>query len=76
MGNIPLKREKRGWSVNYLVNLGAECHFSKIGYSESSFPKKKDVSVIYPKYNLFLLLFLFFPKFRPTYSVTHINVNY
>ena len=27
-----------GRSVNYFVNLGADCHFSKLGYSESSFP--------------------------------------
>ena len=30
-----------GQSVNYFANLGAECHFSKLGCSESNFPKKK-----------------------------------
>ena len=31
---------KRGQSVNYFANLGAECHFPKLGYSEFSFPKR------------------------------------
>ena len=30
-----------GRSVNYFENLGVECHFPKIGYSEYSFPKKR-----------------------------------
>ena len=29
-----------GLIVNYFANLGAECHFSKLGYNESSFPEK------------------------------------
>ena len=29
------------------VNLGTKCHFSKIGCSESSFPKEWNVNVIY-----------------------------
>jgi hypothetical protein len=50
--NIPLKMGKMGRSVNYFVNLGAKCHYSKIGCNESSFPKKRwcyHVNVIYPK---------------------------
>ena len=39
-----------GQSVNYFANFEAECHFSKLGCSESNFPKKKrGVSVIYLK---------------------------
>ena len=30
-----------GQSVNYFANLGAECHFPKLGYSEPNFLKKK-----------------------------------
>ena len=33
---------KKGWSVNYFVNLGAECHFPKLGCNESSFPKRRE----------------------------------
>ena len=36
MRDIPLKIGKREQSVNYFVNLRAECHFPKIGCSESS----------------------------------------
>ena len=33
------KKCKKRRSVNYFANLGAECHFLKLGCSESSFPK-------------------------------------
>ena len=36
-------------SVNYFANLGAEYHLPKLRYSESSFPKRRGVDVIYPK---------------------------
>ena len=35
------KKKKKRLSVNYFVNLGAECYFSKIGCTEFSFPKKR-----------------------------------
>ena len=37
-----------GWSVNYFANLGAECHFPKIGCSEFSFSKKMGCQCILP----------------------------
>ena len=43
-------------SVNYFTNLEAECHFPKLGCSESSFPKKRGVSVIYPNKNEFMTI--------------------
>ena len=43
-------------SVNYFANLEAECHFPKLGCSESSFPKKRGVSVIYPNKNEFMTI--------------------
>jgi hypothetical protein len=30
-----------GLSVNYFANLGAECHFPKLGYNESNFSKRR-----------------------------------
>jgi hypothetical protein len=39
--NIPLKIGKKGLNVNYFANLEAECHFSKLGCRESSFPKRR-----------------------------------
>ena len=39
--NISLKMGKNGRSVNYFANLGVEYHILKIGYSESSFSKRR-----------------------------------
>ena len=50
MENIPLKIGEKGLSINYFANFGVKCHFPKLGCRESSFLKKKGVSVIYPKY--------------------------
>ncbi len=38
-------------NVNYFTNLGTECYFSKLGYSEFNFPKKKEC-----EYNLRLVI--------------------
>ena len=43
------KKKKKGQSVNYFENLGVECHFPKIGYNESSFPKRKGFQCNLPK---------------------------
>jgi hypothetical protein len=43
-----------GWSVNYFANLGAECHFSKIGCNRSNFPKRMGCQCNLP--NIFLKL--------------------
>ena len=60
MENIPLKigekGEKMGWSVNYFANLGVECHFSKIGCRESSFPKRMGCPYNLPKYYLEMIV--------------------
>ena len=45
MRNIHLKIEKMRRSVNYFVNLGVKCHFSKTRCSESNFLKRKGVSM-------------------------------
>jgi hypothetical protein len=37
-------------SVNYFANLGAECHFLKLGCSESSFIKRKGCQCNLPFY--------------------------
>ena len=49
----------RGQSVNYFVNLRADCHFFKIGCSESSFPKIKGLQCNLPKkkYSFFWITF-------------------
>jgi hypothetical protein len=51
------KLEKGGQSVNYFVNLGAKCHFSKIGCCECSFSKRKGCQYNLP-YNLIRFIFL------------------
>ena len=43
------KKKKKGQSVNYFENLRVECHFPKIGYNESSFPKRKGCQCNLPK---------------------------
>jgi hypothetical protein len=49
-------------SVNYFANLRAECHFSKLGCNESSFPKKRGVSVIYSS-SYYTIFFHFYDRF-------------
>ena len=59
MKNILLKIRKRGLSVNYFTNLGAGCYFPKLECSESSSPKNRDVSVIYPNLNCYINIILY-----------------
>jgi hypothetical protein len=49
---IPEQFEEQG--VNYFANLGVECHFSKIGYSES-----KTVLLIETHSNHFIKFIIF-----------------
>ena len=53
MRNVLLNLGKRGLNVNYFANLGAECHFSKLGYSKSNFPKRIECQCNLP-FNLLL----------------------
>jgi hypothetical protein len=40
-----------GLDVNYFINLGTECHFPKLRYNESIFPKKMEY-----QYNLSFII--------------------
>ena len=47
-----------GLNVNYFANLGAEYHFSKLGFSKFNFPKRRGCQCnlpyifFYPKLNV------------------------
>ena len=43
-----LEQKKRGWSINYFVNLEAECHFPKLSVASLVSPKEGGVNVFYP----------------------------
>ena len=45
----------RELNVNYFTNLGAECYFSKLGCSKSSFPKRRGCQCNLPKIKITLL---------------------